>query len=605
MRHIVLFVFYMILFQINTFGQTPRISQEPQPAWVQASSKSSGQISERDVESGFLYEKIDYQVHIEQKTVFSRQVKEITSIDGIDQVGQIYIVFSPDYQKLVFHELKVLREGQALNRLDLSKFKVLANETDLNRSIYNGTYAAHLILDDLRVRDKLVLSYSIKGFNPVFGDKYADDYYFQNDVPIGLNHVVYIASKDRPLKNKLFNGLGEAKVKPLANNLVSYSWEEANLPVVHSDSYEPYWYFTHKYAQVSDYKSWQEVSDWVSTVNPIDVANLKPLLKNKIEEFWRKSGGEAYAYLQLVTRFVQDEIRYMGVEVGEYSHRPNNPNKVIEQRYGDCKDKSMLMATFLNAKDIPCKLVLVNSYNRYELKNYLPTPFVFNHMVVYVNIDGRAQYIDPTFSSQGGPVRDLYFPYYGNTLITEPKTDIAVSPMDKAGKTAILEQYHMRDDNKAELLVITTHSGYQADKNRSTLRSSSRSALQKDYLNFYTRLYPQIKTLDNVSISDDREENVIQIKERYMIDSFTSVEESSKRRYLEFSASSLVDNIPSINVDRSSPISLTFPYSAEHEIQLISKQNKGVPAMPFFVDRAGYAFGRSVLVHGDTLKMNF
>ncbi|XHR98086.1 hypothetical protein ACFJIV_16335 [Mucilaginibacter sp. UC70_90] len=39
----------------------------------------------------------------------------------------------------------------------------------------------------------------------------------------------------------------------------------------------------------------------------------------------------------------------MGIEIGEYSHRANNPEKVFRQRYGDCKDKSLLLVSMLKA----------------------------------------------------------------------------------------------------------------------------------------------------------------------------------------------------------------------------------------------------------------
>jgi len=605
LRHILLSFFILCITQIAVFAASPRIYQENKPAWIQNTHKSPQKINQRDMESGFLYEVIDYQVHIEEKTVFSRQVKEILNTDGVSEAGQIYVSFSPDYQKLIFHEVQIIRQGKIFNRLDLGKFKVVANETDLSRFLYNGTYAAYMILDDLREGDKLLISYSLKGFNPVGGNKFADDYYFQGTEPIALNHVSYIASKDRPLRIKTFNGQGKADKKDLGHNLVSYSWEEVNLPVIHSENFEPYWYFDHKYVQITDYQTWQEVADWAGEINPVVTSNLSGILRNKIDEFWSKSKGDVYKYLGLVTHFVQNEIRYMGVEVGEYSHRSNDPNKVVQQRYGDCKDKSMLLATFLKAKQIDCDLVLVNSYNRYKLNDYLPTPWVFNHMVVRATIKDRSQFIDPTFSNQGGDIRDLYFPFYGNALVIQPKTHIENTPMDVAGKTKVLEQYKWLDDNRAQLTVRSVYTGYQADNNRSLFNSMSKTALEKNYLEYYTKLYPEIKRLDTIKIRDDVQNNQIVVIETYEISKFAKVEEATKKRYLTFFASDMFNQIPTINSSRTAPVSLSFPYTGEYEVQLISEKDKDIPNTPFFLDRDSYTLGKSIKVVGDTLKMNF
>ena len=41
------------------------------------------------------------------------------------------------------------------------------------------------------------------------------------------------------------------------------------------------------------------------------------------------------------------EIRYYSVSLGESSHRPHTPAEVLRNRYGDCKDKSLLLVTIL------------------------------------------------------------------------------------------------------------------------------------------------------------------------------------------------------------------------------------------------------------------
>ncbi|GAB4122006.1 MAG: hypothetical protein Fur0014_21510 [Rubrivivax sp.] len=40
-------------------------------------------------------------------------------------------------------------------------------------------------------------------------------------------------------------------------------------------------------------------------------------------------------------QWVQGEIRYWSVALGEGSHRPALPAEVVQHRWGDCKDKTL------------------------------------------------------------------------------------------------------------------------------------------------------------------------------------------------------------------------------------------------------------------------
>src|SRR5690606_17618746 len=113
-----------------------------------------------------------------------------------------YTTLFRSYQTLTLHELYVIRDGKPIDRLDISKFQLLATEGELSRFIYNGTYSAYLLLEDLRKDDKIVVSYSLKGFNPVFGNRFFDTQFLQGPEPVGLLYVNYIVPKGRTLRFK-------------------------------------------------------------------------------------------------------------------------------------------------------------------------------------------------------------------------------------------------------------------------------------------------------------------------------------------------------------------------------------------------------------------
>jgi transglutaminase-like putative cysteine protease len=104
---------------------------------------------------------------------------------------------------------------------------------------------------------------------------------------------------------------------------------------------------------------------------------------------------------------VQAEIRYFSVSLGESSHRPSQPGLVLERRYGDCKDKSLLLMSLLKELNIPSRAVLLQSKGRKSLSKSLPSPQLFDHAIVQVTIGGKAFYLDPTRLGQYGKLDRL------------------------------------------------------------------------------------------------------------------------------------------------------------------------------------------------------
>src|SRR5690606_33294068 len=226
-----------------------------------------------DISEGYYDELIDYQVNVSEKSRFYKSTKVLFDSNGAENAGQLYVQYDPKYQRLILHELKIVRDGQELNRLNPQAFQTLAVETDLSRSIYNGMHSAYYVLEDLRQGDKTVFSYSIKGFNPVFEDKFFDSYYLQGYEPIGLLHLHYVIPQNRKITFKSHKGASEVQTVRLENH-TGYFWEETHAERVIYDDYSPFWFTKLRWIECSEFSSWNEVADWNNRINPVQ--QIKP-----------------------------------------------------------------------------------------------------------------------------------------------------------------------------------------------------------------------------------------------------------------------------------------------------------------------------------------
>lgn len=587
----------------NVYAQ---LSQSEVPSWVITPDSKPIVPDLEDISDGYYFESCEYQVNVQSTTRFYRDVKVVFDNAGTESAGQININFNPEYQKVIFHELAVIRNGNRINKLDIKQVKQLSLEDDLTRSIYNGMKSAYFIIDDLRKDDKIISSYSIQGFNSVFQNKFSDSYYLQSYEPIGRVYARYIIPNHRTVKFKTYRNAPNPVVTDIGSDKV-YTWDVTGTEKASYSFNTPSWYTNVDYIECSEYTNWQEVSDWIANINPILPINPNSSLGKYVDKLWKEAKGNTNAFLDAATKFVQNDIRYMGVEVGEYSHRANNPEKVFQQRYGDCKDKSVLLASMLQSKGIQAYLVLANTTVDTGLGDRLPSPLHFNHMIVETNIDGRSQIIDPTISNQGGGIKDRYLPYYGQVLSTSrPKELLGLSKVANR-KIKIVETYKMEAGYKAQLLVETIYEGGSADEIRNYFKSTAKNQIQKSYLDYYTRLYPKTEKKENLRFEDNVAHNVFKVFESYSISELGTLDKDSGKRILPLYGNQVNNYIPEIEGSHLGPISLSYPMDINHVIKIVNADGSSLdfPVDNMFKERTAYSYGKHVMTNQDTLNIAY
>jgi transglutaminase-like putative cysteine protease len=126
-----------------------------------------------------------------------------------------------------------------------------------------------------------------------------------------------------------------------------------------------------------------------------------PELKAKIDQWKRLPSPEDRVLAAL--RFVQDEVRYLGIESGISGFMPAAPNTVFARRFGDCKDKTLLLDTLLTALGVEAHPTLVNTKLRRTIQQLRPAP-VFDHAISQVVAGGRTYWLDATANYERGPL---------------------------------------------------------------------------------------------------------------------------------------------------------------------------------------------------------
>jgi len=601
-----------VFFRYDLFAQslTPQVQTGPVPGWVQPFDyDTTHHLADVDIQGGVYLELFEEQHNLEDESAYHKVVRHITSEMGVQNASQISVSYAPSYQRLVFHSIRVLRQGKVINQLFPSKIKLVQDETDLERFIYSGIYTAYLVLDDIRPGDKIEYSYTLKGMNPVLNHQFGDFLYFSYSAPVSQMFISLVTAPGQKLHLRYFNEAPQAS-RLSSNNKTIYEWKLTDRPAYTAEDNEPPWYDGAPYAQISTDSEWKEVADWAADEMESVIAIKSTLVENKATEWNKEAGNDDFHYIQLATRFVQDQIRYMGIEMGPYSHRPHEPGQVLKQRYGDCKDKSLLLCAFLRLRHLQAHVALVNSYYGQHLQDYLPSALVFDHAIVTFEKDGKTYWIDPTISYQRGTIEDIATPDYGYALLVQKDenslTRMTVSPK---GKIEVLERFRLPEDNQQECIlgVTTIYTGGQADDIRQWVKASSLADIQKSYRDYYNRLYKNVSLGDSLKLLDEPEKNQFTTIEQYRIkDAWTILDSVQQLRQFAAYAKFLQDRLPEVaEKDRKTPLSLSAGLNLHYRIQLIPPGDWTIRKSDEEINRDAYKYNFSTFKSGDTINLDY
>lgn len=547
------------------FSQSAKPSIAKEPVWITKNTIDYTNIFlDKEATDGYVDMAYETQVSLADQTEYVRRSKKIISQAGIQNGSEVSVNFDPSYQQLFFNTIRIIRGAEVLNKLQLSAIKTIHQEKELNNFIYNGTLNALLILDDVRQGDIIEYSYTLKGFNPVFKNKYTEALSLQYSIPIYNLYHKLIVPAGRKIHIKNLNNSLQPTIDTV-NGQQIYEWRKNNASSLAIQDFTPGWYNPFAQVLISEFNNWKEVNDWAMALFPVK-KNLSPALQKKINEI-EAAHTTVEDRTQAALRFVQDDIRYMGIEMGENSHKPADPSQVFTQRFGDCKEKSYLLCMMLNTMGIPANVVLINTDNKKVIETWLPAPTDFDHATIRVKIGSEYFYFDPTIAYQRGNIKSIFYPDYQVGLVIADSTAALTSiPFRNVSSQHIQELFTVAYMyGSGTLLVTTTYKGCDADRIRSDYNTESNTDLMTNYQKFYAGYYDEIKA-DSITHVDDEHTGTFTTNEFYTLPQFWKGDASDPKKF----------TISSFMIDagirrpkekkRNMPFRLLYPSKTEEEI---------------------------------------
>lgn len=562
----------MLLFNFLKAANTPKLTKAP--SWVTALELPvNSKVNERKITEGFYYLISSSQINIQTEETYAHYAVKVVNNVGVQNASEINISFDPAYETISFHFIRIKRNDEIINKYKEKEIKVIQREDNLESKIYDGSLTAYLSLSDIRLGDIIEYAYTIKGRNPIFNNKYFTTFDMAYSSPVSIIYNKIVSPNKRKLNFKI---LGKLDIKPVIttqNNLISYEWKtNCNEPIDFEENV-PTTYNPFPIVDITEYNSWEEVVNWGTAIYKFNTPISKKL-KNRIEEL-TKDKASIDDKIVAIFRFVQNEIRYMGFEIGVNSHQPHEPNKVFENRFGDCKDKAYLFCRMLKEIGVNAYPNLVNTYTMANVNNVLPSPGHFNHVTVCVELNNLTYWLDPTSSHQGGNLNSIQYVNYGYTLVIKPgkKELTKINLTNALRKITTKEIFTYKNlETPIDLVVTTRYEGVEADEARYKFETNSKADIEKSYIDFYSRLYKTTNLIGEINVKDDIENNVFITFEQYELPEMQIVESGQKQ--LQIYHDALLGNltIPK-STKRDYPYAISYPYHCIQNIIIRMPEN--------------------------------
>lgn len=607
-------IFLVILFCVGAGAGFVANAQEekaytfgPAPSWVEMYDAKNDLHKEGEILYGIEYLLQDIQVNelgAQPEEYFRDQSKVVDTV-GIEEASHISIYYNPGFQKLIIHNIHIHRGSHIIDASQDSKIHVLQREEELEDYVLDGEKTVNITLSSVRVGDIVDYSYTIIGRSPTFVNRIYNRFSIGYAVSIKKTKIRILLPKDRDVNVRQYH-LDAPYAEVMKSDWKELVWDIDDVPAVYDEGDLPAWYSPYARIWVSEYASWDELKAEIK-----EMFYREQDLSDEIRELVKTIQSETATKEEQIIkalRFVQNQISYTSLSIENGGYVPKKPSKVMAERYGDCKDTSLFLVTLLNELGIEAYPAFVNTYLNEHLEDYLPCPWMFDHVIVLVKHNYHSYWLDPTSSSEEGTLESTYQSLYGKALVLDDSSGLTMAEIVplQAPRMSIKTTLDFQEQLQGEVLftVETLLRSDYADYQRGRLRREGFKKIEKESINLLAQRFPQIRSLKKMEIQDDEEKDEMIFREYYGIRDIWNADgnEGHIRIYPAETYSRLPD--PD-NVIRDMPLAIDYPayITEEYEIKLprrwkVKNQHLGIKDKSFI-------FTKDVLTKGRTIKVAY
>ena len=524
---------------------------------------------------------------------YFRRVVQAHTAGAVREMGQVTIAFVPAYQQVRLHRLNLLRAGATIDKRASTQLRFLQREAQFESGVYTGAITIAGLIDDVRPGDILDVAYTLVGRNPVFGDKFSGIFLWSVGAPVLQRRLVLHQPDNREIPYRFIGPehLARPRVDHWRSGALRQTvFRQDDLPQFRAEAGAPASYEPFLWLQFSEYREWSDVADWGQALFPRTALGSVPELAPLIARI--KALPDAQAKVREALRFTQGEIRYFSIAFGESSHRPAPPDVVMRRRFGDCKDKSLLLVALLREAGVQAKPVLVSTSHGRKLAGWLPSPDLFDHVIVSARVGARDYYLDPTRPEQFGALDRMGQIHEGAYVLpAEPGAkalaQIQSPNLAELNRASVEEVAQIGDFSAPAMLEVRSRwAGAAAETLYAAVYSRPPADAARFALALVRQRYPGAEADGDPAVNYDRSGNVLSVVEKFRVKELArQVRDDWVVNFVPFNILGAMRPAPTDGESRHAPLSLsTLPVDVRYAYKATLPEQVSAAFDPVSVD---------------------
>jgi transglutaminase-like putative cysteine protease len=360
-----------------------------------------------------------------------RRVVQVLTDAGAAQLREQQFGYVPGHQTFTVNWLRVVRPDGSV----VSAAPTQVQESDVpapvsTSPVYSDQKIVRMSLSGVTSGTILDAYFTVDDTKPALKGDFAQAYVFTPGSSIErARFILDVPSSITPRIKE--ENLDFGRSVKVAGSRTRYTWARNKTPMVRSEPFAADSNGVVMRVRVGAPLSWSDVSKWYSDLARERYA-ATPRLVHIVDSLvtGAKTRDDS---IRAVHRWVAQDIRYVGIELGIGGYQPRMPDVVISTGYGDCKDKATLFVAALTHLGMRAFPVLLSS--NATARRDLPTPQQFNHEIAAVALPGGGyQFVDLTASFNAyGELPTRIQGGFGLLIFPDGRNEEVTLPVDAPG----------------------------------------------------------------------------------------------------------------------------------------------------------------------------
>jgi len=347
----------------------------------------------------FLKVKEEFEILGENNAVYSGYfIIKILDDRGKENFSEVEINYDATYEKPYLEFARTIREDGTVAAVGKKHIRDVSRY--LNFPLYSNARA--MIISMPQVSNGCIIEYKFKIFkNQLINKKdFSLSYFLRESEPIIEADFSFVMPRQEKLNIKFLNEKYNHKdlslapqILELEDNKIRYQWHFEDMPAIVPEPHAPPLVEINPTIILSTFSKWQDVYQWWWKLVQ-DKIKVTPLIKETVKNLISTCKTEKEKVIALYN-FCARNIRYVAVAYGQAGYEPHYAEEILLNKYGDCKDQSILLVTMLREAGFKAYPVLIGTHDYFDLSCDFPA-VLFNHCIAMVELENQEVFLDPT-----------------------------------------------------------------------------------------------------------------------------------------------------------------------------------------------------------------